>query len=348
MVCLPYYTEIEKPFNAIFFLGNITSAVISVSGNGIVIYVILTLKRLQKPTNWLLMALASADLLVGTVAQPLCGIYLVFFHSLSNCYIEKTIVFTSAMSCPTSVLILCLIAHDRYLHLSKGLAYNEHTSGIKISFHIFGSWIIGLVTAGTYMLNGPGYEQYLGFAVSAALISFSFIYISVTYFRIKKILQIHFQGTCDRQDDPINGRQVTSKTSMVSQRSKITAARLAREKSYNTTMLLIMSLFVIVWFPFMVILTIGTAYQIKGKTPGIWLPKGFMWAGCLTYVNGAINPFIYGIRYKEVGREMKNVMSKIFCFTPLSRIADEQNQDSLDNNMSHVVPQKKLHREAWI
>ena len=89
---------------------------------------------------------------------------------------------------------------------------------------------------------------------------------------------------------------------------RISAARLATEKSYNKTMLIIISLFVIVWFPFMIILIIGTAYQIKKDIPGIWLQKAFMWTSIITYINGAISPFIYAIGYKETGKEMRKVI----------------------------------------
>ena len=62
----------------------------------------------------------------------------------------------------------------------------------------------------------------------------------------------------------------------------------------------------------MVILITGTTYQIKKEIPGVWLQHGFMCSSGLTFVNGAVNPFIYGIRYKEIGQEMKKLMKKIF------------------------------------
>ena len=285
---------------------NIACAAVSVFGNGIVVFVVLSAKHLRNPSNWLLVALASTDLFAGAIAQPLYGIYFGFFSSSNSCLVEKASTFIAATSCSTSMLLLCLIARDRYLHISKGLEYNRYASGFKIAFQIVGCWLIGLITGGTFMVDGSGFQKYLGFATFSSVQIFSFIYISVMYFLIKRFLQNHFKRIRDEKD---------------TQRGSPTlGAKIATERSYNTTMIMIVLLFVIVWFPFMVILIIGTAHQIKKEIPGTWLQNGFMWTAILTYVNGAINPFIYGIRYVEVGREMKKKIRRIFCLKGKSTV----------------------------
>ena len=296
------------------------------------VYVILTVERLQNPSNRLLLALASADLLAGAIAQPMSGIYFAFFHSSNRCDVEKAILFVSVASCLISVLLLCLIARDRYLHLSKGLAYNQFASKRKISFQILGSWVMGLITAGAHLLllKGSELKQHQGSIVSSALILFmilsSFIYTSVTYFRIKKILQVHSKRMRDKQDTH-DGCQVSS----------IPATRLDAQRSYNTTMLMILSLFAIAFLPFMIIFAIRVSCQIKKETPGIWLQKGFRWTRSLIYFNGAINPFIYAIRYKDVGREMKNLIQKMFCLTALKRYRGDRNKENTDSNTAFGV-----------
>ena len=135
MVCLSHGIGFEPPVNIIFFLGNIICAIISVLGNGIVVYLILRDKRLQNPRNWLLVRLASADLLAGAIAQPVSGIYIAFLYSSSRCDIEKIIIFVSATSRTTSMLLLCLIARDRYLHLTQGIAYT-HTFLPHVKCHL--------------------------------------------------------------------------------------------------------------------------------------------------------------------------------------------------------------------
>ena len=308
MVCHPYYIGLEPPCNILLFLANITCAVICVCGNGIVIYVTVTVKQLQNPSGWLLMALASADLLAGAIAQPMFGIYFSFFDDSNMCNIQTVIIFISATSCSTSILLLGLIAYDRYLHVCKALTYNQFTSGVKSSLQVFGSWIIGLATGGTFMLNGSGFEQYIGFAVFLALQVISFLYISVMYLKIKKFLKRHFEQMRDILDT-YNGFDVTATSAVKLAKEK---SRLHAEKSCNKTLMMIISLFVTVWFPFMIILIIGTAYQIMKDKPGAWHQYAFMWTASLTYVNGAINPFIYAIRNEKTGGEIRKMVRRRF------------------------------------
>lgn len=67
----------------------------------------------------------------------------------------------------------------------------------------------------------------------------------------------------------------------------------------------------------MTVLIIGTVYQAAGKRPGSWLQKGFVWTAILTYVNGAVNPFIYTIRYKEIREEMGREVRRLSTYLRL-------------------------------
>ena len=133
MTCLPYYKVIQYPVNIIFFLLNFTCSVFSVSGNSLTIFVVITKSSLHSPTNWLLAALSLTDLLVGLIVQPLYGIYLAFAQRHNNCVLEKSIVFISAASCTASLGFLCAIARDRYLHVAKGLDYQQYTNKKQVS-----------------------------------------------------------------------------------------------------------------------------------------------------------------------------------------------------------------------
>ena len=132
MTCLPYYVGIANPVNIIFFLINIICSLVSISGNSLTIFVVATRSHLQMPRNLLLAALSITDLFAGLVPQPIFGTYLSFFHDTNNCVLEKAIVFMSATSCATSLLLLCVIARDRFLHVAKGLHYNQHTNKCQV------------------------------------------------------------------------------------------------------------------------------------------------------------------------------------------------------------------------
>lgn len=132
MTCLPYYIGISQPVNIVFFLVNILCSLVSIIGNSLTTFVVATRSHLQMPRNLLLAALSVTDLFAGLVAQPIFGTYLSFFHNTNSCMLEKAIVFMSASSCASSLLLLCVIARDRYLHVAKGLQYNQHTSKYQV------------------------------------------------------------------------------------------------------------------------------------------------------------------------------------------------------------------------
>ena len=69
-----------------------------------------------------------------------------------------------------------LIAHDQYLHIF--FRYKQFTSQLRILWQVIISWLISLIVAGTFMLSGSGYRQYLGFACFFSVPILSFLYIS--------------------------------------------------------------------------------------------------------------------------------------------------------------------------
>ena len=170
-------------------------------------------------------------------------------------------------------------------------------------------WTIGLIVASTFMLTGEILE-YLGFATFSSVQLFSFAYILITYLKIQRIVSKHY-------------KRVRVISVADNQSSAQTVSELRRERSHNMTLLMLLLLFVVVWFPFMIILIIGTSYQARRQRPGPWLQTGFVWTAILTYVNGAINPMIYAVRYKEIGSEMKNQVRKMFCgLLPANAVGD--------------------------
>eukprot|EP00794_Sanderia_malayensis_P003486 gene3486-3984_t len=308
MACLPYYKGIQYPTNVVFFLINALCAIMSVFGNSLTIFAIYRKHHLQSPSNWLLAGLSFTDLLAGAIAQPMYSIYLSFFADQNNCVLEKSVVFMSATSCSTSLLHLCMIARDRFLHISKGVRYSEYTNKRQVFGLVVGCWMAGLIIASTFMLSSPAWTQFLGFATFSSVQFFSFIYIAITYFRIKHIISAHFKNQRSLNNEVAGGANTQHETTSTGQ----SRARIAQERSHNLTLLMLLILFVIVWFPFMVVLIVGTVYQAAKKKPGPWLQDGFVWTAILTYVNGAINPLIYAIRYRELGLVIRRYCRKLF------------------------------------
>ena len=181
------------------------------------------------------------------------------------------------------------------------------------------------------IVTGPGWTQFLGFITFAIWQTIATIYISVMYFMIHRIIASHYQD---------QRRLIAAQEHSEAKRLE---ASISEEKSLNITLIMILLIFVIVWTPFAVILGLSTAYQVSNLRPGPWIQDGFMWTGILTYYNGAINPFIYATRYRELGFHIKKQARKIICclrwsasVTDGSRRANpEQLTDNRTNSTTH-------------
>ena len=182
-------------------------SITSISGNFLVIYVVFSVERLQTPRHWLLAALAASDLLAGVVSQPLYATYIAFFSNSENCFIEMAIVFMSATSCATSLLIICAIARDRLLTMSKRMEYNQHTSNKQIIRIVAGCWTTGSVVAATFMMT-DGMEEAIGFATFAFIQIVSFTYIIVVYSKIRNLLNGHFKRKRQQMDHEVLKRKI--------------------------------------------------------------------------------------------------------------------------------------------
>ncbi|KAM6983891.1 adenosine receptor A2b [Tautogolabrus adspersus] len=128
----PFYIVIE-----------VVIAVLSISGNVLVCWAVAINTTLKNATNYFLVSLAVADILVGCLAIPFAitisiGIYLDFYGCLFlACFV---LVLTQS-----SIFSLLAIAIDRYLAVKIPLRYKELMTGKKARKIIAILWILSFV-----------------------------------------------------------------------------------------------------------------------------------------------------------------------------------------------------------
>ena len=110
-----------------FFTINSALFMFSLTGNSLVMYLVWTKSALRSPTYFLMSFLALSDLLTSLFGQLSYSISVTLFNDIS-CNLDKEIGFFNVSSCTCSLLLLSLIARDRYLHVSKKQDYSYHTS----------------------------------------------------------------------------------------------------------------------------------------------------------------------------------------------------------------------------
>ena len=123
------------PFPLWFKIGLIIVGVLTLFGNGLVVYLIVAKRRLHTKTNMMVVSLAISDLLVGSCIIPsfLSCMYVECDNLLAKLFYDAFLF--------VSVCNLCCITFDRFLAVTRPLRYIKITRKAVIR-KITISWIV--------------------------------------------------------------------------------------------------------------------------------------------------------------------------------------------------------------
>ena len=242
--------------------------------------------------------LAASDFLTSLVGQTLYCVSVIIPKEDLSCSIVKALLFFNVSSCTSSVLLLSLIARDRYLHVFKGRMYLNHTSSrfaitASIVCHLLGMIVAFLFTFDARIMKAAG-------AVAFVLIgTFSFIVICLKSRQIKGRIKDHIrQMEANRQN-----------TSAIERMAYMRSFEM--EKSLNRSIFSIIILFFASWTPVIVFMTIFAAFSIQNEPIANEYRIAFVWGSTAIYLNGALNHVIYSYRCDAIGREIRMTVAKI-------------------------------------
>ncbi|XP_047430009.1 trace amine-associated receptor 1-like [Mugil cephalus] len=264
------------------FLGSLS--VVTTCGNLLVIISIIYFKQLHTPTNYLVLSLAVADLLVGTFVFPSSMVFpfsLCLYHENLVCKVRDCF---DVSLCASSILNLCCISIDRYHAVCQPLTYrakiNHHNAVVMIIL----SWTVSIVTGIGFTLSDQKNctqpcTTSIGFTVTFYL---PVIVMLCIYLKIFFVAQRH-------------ARSIQNTT-----KSRATVSKM--ERKATKTLAIVMGVFLGCWFPFFFCITF-LSVSISVPVPVI---EALNW---LVFSNSMLNPFIYAFFFSWFRSAFRMIIS---------------------------------------
>lgn len=140
--CLSLLHLQEKNWSAL-----LTAVVIilTIAGNILVIMAVSLEKKLQNATNYFLMSLAIADMLLGFLVMPVSMLTILYGYrwplpsKLCAVWIYLDVLFSTA-----SIMHLCAISLDRYVAIQNPIHHSRFNSRTKAFLKIIAVWTISV------------------------------------------------------------------------------------------------------------------------------------------------------------------------------------------------------------
>nr|XP_046247217.1 5-hydroxytryptamine receptor 2B [Scatophagus argus]XP_046247218.1 5-hydroxytryptamine receptor 2B [Scatophagus argus] len=120
----------------------------TIGGNILVILAVSLERKLQNATNYFLMSLAVADLLVGLLVMPI-ALATILYNSLWPLpdYLCPIWLFLDVLFSTASIMHLCAISLDRYIAIKRPIQHSQYKSRAKAMVKIALVWLISICIA---------------------------------------------------------------------------------------------------------------------------------------------------------------------------------------------------------
>lgn len=132
---------------ALILMAVLTMALVTLTGNVLVVLAVYTSRALRAPQNLFLVSLAAADILVAALVIPfslaneVMG-YWCFGHLWCSLYLSLDVLF-----CTASIMHLCAISLDRYWAVTRAARYNLKRSPLRVKGMIGAVWAIAALVS---------------------------------------------------------------------------------------------------------------------------------------------------------------------------------------------------------
>ncbi|XP_041819934.1 dopamine receptor D4 related sequence [Chelmon rostratus] len=137
-----------ETYNYLALVLGVPLVLVIILGNILVCLSVLTERSLKTATNYFIISLAVADLLLAVLVLPLF-VYSEFLGGIwtLSTYICDALMTMDVMLCTSSILNLCAISVDRYIAVVVPLKYNRNQFSVRQLALITATWVLSLGVA---------------------------------------------------------------------------------------------------------------------------------------------------------------------------------------------------------
>ena len=293
LVCSPVWVGEFKQQSISFSAVNILLSITATLGNSLILVALHKESSLHPPSKLLYRCLATTDLLVGLVNQPLYAAFWmsVVYEHWSFCrYARDATVISSYVLCGVSLMTMTAISVDRLLAMLLGLRYKEIVTLRRTYIILAIVWVVCLVTG---LFSYLDYR--IGFWCSFIIIPSCLIISIASYIKIFRALRHH---------------EVQVQDHVQQQPSQTTALNMARYRKAVYSALWVQLALVVCYVPrFTVEIMISLSTK---RFSNLFILHGM--ANVLVFFNSTLNPFLYCWKISEVRRAVKQTIRQAICY----------------------------------
>ena len=270
---------------------NIFLSITAFLGNTLILAALRKESSLHPPSKLLLRSLATTDLCVGLISQPLAvSIWLSVVNKKWNIcrWILAARFITDYILCGVSLCTVTAISVDRLLALLLGPRYRQVVTFKRTFALIINFWVVSTVFSTIYFLNAEIIKWYSIIGILFCLITSIFSYTKI------------FSNLRHHQNQVQGGRS--------QQPNQANQLNIARYRKALSSALWLQVTLVACYLPFFIVTTLAANVVLSSSLYLAW-----RYTNTIVFLNSSLNPILYCWKIDEVRQAVKDTIRQVLC-----------------------------------